>query len=745
MASFNLFGVGENETTMHPNVGGLIGSFPEPEPSNPMALINNVKILFDEIKLRTGIGFFVNPLNGLLPDNVLSALGDITGSLETMLKDGLSLDNLTELMGSILDKTGFSNFISKTLSGSIDDFLSSGFGKSLSSLLATGLSLGDFIQHLRGEVMDSDIVKFYNKVKSLTDELFGEEFIGNVAKELDTMLGIRTSIEDLVNPILAQIETLWKISENIFLLTIKGMHAVGNPVHTRDQLLLHFTIMRHDLRDTLSWYDQIMSRNYSWETDSVYDDLKVACAHGCTRVYWHMWTKALERYKEYKYSVMKSERMLKAIENIKTDMAEMQKGILKDRLDDAEYNFDKQQKFLRNIFKILIVHGSTHFDVGFYGLCYNKSKNYSNDLIYPALYSENAEFAITVKELDDPMCPVNEREKTINPRNSYIKYIYIVLADIQSPWKLDASTVLVHEELYRRLTLVKDVHKFEYEERGEGTLIPDYAKKMDTFLFRPLLLDLGMKNPPNKLPKPYDPSKIISPDEQARIDREEKLRYDAIVQITDLDIFGDKIYSINQKIKRSNDIKRVLLDKEDFIEIKDLDMSVVFEKYSITVNDDDKDLSYYHLDRILDSENEAYIGKMLYTYDTYKDRDIIRSSAIILNTIIGILNLPVKVIDATYEDEDASSKDVARGKDKTIKGGKHPDTHEKHVTPIIDGDIDTAISIDIKILGNLSRIYEFADRLLVEKTFLHDEKLFIGDSHYDRQKIKKYAWKYKPF
>lgn len=304
---------------------------------------------------------------------------------------------------------------------------------SLKNLFGFLEKVGNFFKDLKQGISDAigTVTDLYNNIKNstyisnllkklgLTDEAIGiiNKLTGGSINALDGALGDMldtglAAIETYGSEILNLVKANVYLPENVFLASVKALHAIGSDPNLNSTLFN--TAIRHDMPKVLEWLDDINGTTYSIEEDTNYIAFEAA------------------EFGAFNISKYVMEKMGKAWRISINQAAYNSEEVNKIKEQDALY-----KEWFIDVFKRVFLYSYGNFDV-------NKMKQFIEhtfdgpDIKMSNLGTSDKDFflkyAITEEDVDivAPLYTVRydyavgEKEKTyILPPNKNIKKLYV--------------------------------------------------------------------------------------------------------------------------------------------------------------------------------------------------------------------------------------------------------------------------------------------------------------------------------
>ena len=179
-------------------------------------------------------------------------MAESSSAFNNYIEEGSKLSSLKNLFG-LLEKVG--NFF-KNLKQGISDAIG---------------TVTDLYNNIKNSTYVSDLLKKLG----LTDEAIGiiNKLTGGSINALDGALGDMldtglAAIETYGSEILNLVKANVYLPENVFLSSVKALHAIGSDPNLNSTLFN--TAIRHDMPKVLEWLDDINGTTYSIEEDTNY-------------------------------------------------------------------------------------------------------------------------------------------------------------------------------------------------------------------------------------------------------------------------------------------------------------------------------------------------------------------------------------------------------------------------------------------------------------------------------------------
>lgn len=323
-------------------------------------------------------------------------MAESSSAFNNYIEEGSKLSSLKNLFG-LLEKVG--NFF-KNLKQGISDAIG---------------TVTDLYNNIKNSTYVSDLLKKLG----LTDEAIGiiNKLTGGSINALDGALGDMldtglAAIETYGSEILNLVKANIYLPENVFLASVKALHAIGSDPNLNSTLFN--TAIRHDMPKVLEWLDDINGTTYSIEEDTNYIAFEAA------------------EFGAFNISKYVMEKMGKAWRISINQAAYNSEEVNKIKEQDALY-----KEWFIDVFKRVFLYSYGNFDV-------NKMKQFIEhtfdgpDIKMSNLGTSDRDFflkyAITEEDVDivAPLYTVRydyavgEKEKTyILPPNKNIKKLYV--------------------------------------------------------------------------------------------------------------------------------------------------------------------------------------------------------------------------------------------------------------------------------------------------------------------------------
>lgn len=382
---------------------------------------------------------------------------------------------------------------------------------SLKNLFGFLEKVGNFFKNLKKGISDAigTVTDLYNNIKNstyvsdllkklgLTDEAIGiiNKLTGGSINALDGALGDMldtglAAIETYGSEILNLVKANIYLPENVFLASVKALHAIGSDPNLNSTLFN--TAIRHDMPKVLEWLDDINGTTYSIEEDTNYIAFEAA------------------EFGAFNISKYVMEKMGKAWRISINQAAYNSEEVNKIKEQDALY-----KEWFIDVFKRVFLYSYGNFDV-------NKMKQFIEhtfdgpDIKMSNLGTSDRDFflkyAITEEDVDivAPLYTVRydyavgEKEKTyILPPNKNIKklYVYAVNGVKNNPLESKALHDRLKYPIYTVNTSALSALTNTFRNSGIGqfisnakdnylAMISNLCIKSDPILFDPMKQDL---------------------------------------------------------------------------------------------------------------------------------------------------------------------------------------------------------------------------------------------------------------
>lgn len=382
---------------------------------------------------------------------------------------------------------------------------------SLKNLFGFLEKVGNFFKNLKQGISDAigTVTDLYNNIKNstyisnllkklgLTDEAIGiiNKLTGGSINALDGALGDMldtglAAIETYGSEILNLVKANVYMPENVFLASVKALHAIGSDPNLNSTLFN--TAIRHDMPKVLEWLDDINGTTYSIEEDTNHIAFEAA------------------EFGAFNISKYVMEKMGKAWRISINQAAYTSEEVNKIKEQDALY-----KEWFIDVFKRVFLYSYGNFDV-------NKMKQFIEhtfdgpDIKMSNLGTSDRDFflkyAITEEDVDivAPLYTVRydyavgEKEKTyILPPNKNIKklYVYAVNGVKNNPLESKALHDRLKYPIYTVNTSALSALTNTFRNSGIGqfisnakdnylAMISNLCIKSDPILFDPMKQDL---------------------------------------------------------------------------------------------------------------------------------------------------------------------------------------------------------------------------------------------------------------